>query len=219
MVHPSRVTSMVPGSDGSPSDRNQRDPYRAIRAMWASVSTLLTRVGRPRTPDVEEGTVRSRGRAGPPSTRLTTADSSPATNPSGAATTVTRWRSTFADLRSLRAVLIVGTARDGTYMTTLSADTAAAATFRPSSTRCGARESSSASLWLSGSPSAPLPITTALRPVTDAILRPAGKPAPPRPVSPDRSSRGTNAVPADSGNGPNRCWCSTRPGPCAANRR
>ena len=210
---------MVPGSDGSPSDRNQRDPYRAIRAMWASVSTLLTRVGRPRTPDVEEGTVRSRGRAGPPSTRLTTADSSPATNPSGAATTVTRWRSTFADLRSLRAVLIVGTARDGTYMTTLSADTAAAATFRPSSTRCGARESSSASLWLSGSPSAPLPITTALRPVTDAILRPAGKPAPPRPVSPDRSSRGTNAVPADSGNGPNRCWCSTRPGPCAANRR
>ena len=97
---------MVPGSDGSPSDRNQRDPYRAIRAMWASVSTLLTRVGRPRTPDVEEGTVRSRGRAGPPSTRLTTADSSPATNPSGAATTVTRWRSTFADLRSLMAVLI-----------------------------------------------------------------------------------------------------------------
>ena len=88
LVHPSRVTSMVPGSDGSPSDRNQRDPYRAIRAMWASVSTLLTRVGRPRTPDVEEGTVRSRGRAGPPSIRLMTADSSPATNPSGAATTV-----------------------------------------------------------------------------------------------------------------------------------
>src|SRR5258708_39278897 len=121
---PVKVTSMVPGSDGSPTDLNQRDPNRAISAMWASVSTLLTRVGRPRTPDVEEGTVRSRGRAGPPSTRLTTADSSPATNPSGAATTVPGWRSTFADLRSLRAVLIVDTVPDGTHMTTLSAQKA-----------------------------------------------------------------------------------------------
>ena len=93
-----------------------------------------------------------------------TADSSPATNPSGASMTVTRWRSTFADLRSLSAALIVTTARDGMYMTTLSAETAAAATSRPSSTRCGARESSCASLRLKGSPSAPLPITTGYAP-------------------------------------------------------
>src|SRR5258705_6858486 len=144
---PVKVTSMVPGSDGSPSDLNQRDPYRAISAMWARVSTLLTSVGCPRTPDIEEGTVRSRGRAGPPSIRLTTADSSPATNPSGAATTVTRWRSTFADLRSLTAALIFVTARDGTYMTTVSAETAAAVSLRPPSTRGGARESRSAYFW------------------------------------------------------------------------
>ena len=72
----------------------------------------------------------------------------------------------------------------------MSAATAAAAALRPSSTRCGARESSTASLRLSGSPSAPLPITTGLRPVTEAILRPVGKPAPPRPVSPDSSNAG-----------------------------
>src|SRR5882672_2884196 len=69
-------------------------------------------------------------------------------------------------------------------MRTLSADAAAAATFKPSRSRCGAWASSSASLQLSGSPPAPFPITG---PVTYAILRPVGKPAPPRPVgvSPD----------------------------------
>ena len=47
--------------------------------------------------------------------------------------------------------------------------------------------SSSVSLQLSGSPPAPFPITAGLRPVTYATLRPVGKPAPPRPVSPDWS--------------------------------
>ena len=69
----------------------------------------------------------------------------------------------------------------------------------PSSTRCGARLSSSASLALAGSDSPPLAMITvpaglrsgpARRPAaaTARILRPAGNPAPPRPVSPDSST-------------------------------
>ena len=58
---------------------NQGAPYRPIRATWARVSALSTRVGRPATP-------RSNGRGGtkvglasPPFNQCTRADSSPAT--------------------------------------------------------------------------------------------------------------------------------------------
>ena len=47
----------MPGCDAEPSARNQSAPWRAINAMCASVSTLQTSVGRPRTP-------RSNGRGG-----------------------------------------------------------------------------------------------------------------------------------------------------------
>ena len=81
----------------------------------------------------------------------------------------------------------------------MAAPTAAAASAIPSSTRCGDWRSRIASLPLAGSDSAPLATTTAAprrrpRPdraaaaVTARILRAIGKAAPPRPVSPARST-------------------------------
>ncbi len=83
------VVSMVPGSPLVPSSRNQRAPYRAIRARWARVSTFWTRVGAPPRPrsDTRGGT--NVGSAGPPPSRLTRADSWPARNRGGASVTVT----------------------------------------------------------------------------------------------------------------------------------
>ena len=80
---------MLPGSSAVPMARNQRGPYRAIRARWASVSTFCTRVGAPPTPrsDTRGGT--KAGTAGPPLSRLTSADSWPARNRGGASATVT----------------------------------------------------------------------------------------------------------------------------------
>ena len=60
---PARVTSVDPGTRGSPHSANQPDPNRAISARWAIVSTLLTTVGRPFTPDAAAGSARRRGRS------------------------------------------------------------------------------------------------------------------------------------------------------------
>jgi hypothetical protein len=73
------VTRAVPGSSGVPEARNQVAPLRAIWATWHRVSTLLTSVGRRRTPFSKGrgGTVV--GLAGPPFTKRTRAVSSPVT--------------------------------------------------------------------------------------------------------------------------------------------
>ncbi len=104
------------------------------------------------------------------------------------------------------------------------APTASAASAIPSSTRCGARASSSRSLPLAGSDSAPFATTTVppgprsgpafrLACATARILRPAGKLAPPRPVSPDRSTSVIRSV-APSGTGPYRSmWSASGSGP------
>ena len=93
---PLSETRMDPGSSVVPSSRNHSGPKRAIRARCASVSAFCTSVGAPPTP-------RSKGRggvnvgfAGPPFRKRTSAVSSPATNPRGAATV------TSSTLRSTR---------------------------------------------------------------------------------------------------------------------
>jgi len=84
------------------------------------------------------------------------------------------------------------------------APTIPAAATAPSSTRCGARASSTLSFALAGSPSAPFATTTgAVRPATTASFRAVGNPAPPRPDSPARSTSAISACPsASAGGGP-----------------
>src|SRR6266508_3228369 len=100
---PLTVARNVPGSSGVPSSRNQAAPWRTSNARWASVSTFCTRVGRPCTPLSTTRRGVSLGSAARPSTADTTADSSPETNRSGEATTVTATRSQPAADRSARA--------------------------------------------------------------------------------------------------------------------
>ena len=87
------VHSMLPGSSGVPSPRNQPGPYRAISARWASVSTFWTSVGRPSTPRSNTRGGVNCGTAGPPLTRLASADSSPARKRCGDQTISTGSRS------------------------------------------------------------------------------------------------------------------------------
>ena len=176
------VARKVPGSDGVPRARNQPAPLRAIRASWASVSAFSTRLGRPSTPRRKTGTRGSEGTPGRPSSRFTSADSCPATNPPG---------STRTSTRVPRAARCTGSAgmRGPRASTILFAPSAAPTRDRPSTTRPGERASSSASLPLSGSPSIALPTMTGRCPATEASLRAVGKPPPPRPVSPASSTR------------------------------
>ncbi len=180
---PLTVTSIVPGSAAVPASRNQSGPYRTSRPRWASVSTLCTSVGRPRTPfsDTRGGVLR--GSAGPPSTARTTADSWPDTKPAGAVDQLRTDRVQAGPVplgqRGSHGVLgrpgAAGRARHAARRPP------GAATCRPSSTRCGAPTSSVRSLALAGSPSAPLPMTTGCRPAATArSLRCAGNRAPPR---------------------------------------
>ena len=74
-----RSTARCPVRRACPAQRNQSAPNRAIRATWARVSTLCTRVGRPPIP-------RSNGRGGvvvglasPPFSQWMSAVSSPTT--------------------------------------------------------------------------------------------------------------------------------------------
>ncbi len=68
-------------------------PYLAASATCASVSTFWTSVGRPPTPRWKTRGGVERGSPGPPSSRSTTADSSPARKRSAAVTTRTGTRS------------------------------------------------------------------------------------------------------------------------------
>ncbi len=62
-----------------PTAPNQSGPYRAISAMCANVSTLLTSVGWPATPRSNGRGGTYSGTAGPPLRKFTRADSSLAT--------------------------------------------------------------------------------------------------------------------------------------------
>ena len=93
--------------------------------------------------------------------------------------------------RSASAASTVGMLEAGTYTMACWARSVLAATASPSSTRCGARASSNASLRLAGSPSAPLATTTGRRrdaPATARHLAATGNHAPPWPTSPLASS-------------------------------
>ena len=185
---------MLPGSSGVPAARNQAGPYRAIRAMWASVSTLWTSVGRPTTPRSNTRGGLNRGMAGCPLIRLASADSSPARKRGGASMTSTGVMSMRAAARSATTARSRSWSRvfRCTYSATAWEPTASAASWRPSRTRCGEIHSSDLSLSLAGSPSAPLPMTTGwvLASATAWSLRCTGKAAPPRPVSPAACSTG-----------------------------
>ena len=80
---PQTVTSADPGADAVPTQRNQLAPQRLISARLARVSTLLTRVGRPRTPRSNGRGGVNPGKAGPPLRYLTREDSALATYRSG----------------------------------------------------------------------------------------------------------------------------------------
>ena len=179
LTEPVTVNSEVPGSSAVPAERNQAAPCRATSATWARVSALRTSVGRPPTPDSVTRVNGSRGRAGRPSSWLTSAVSWPAMKPPSSWTT-----STFRPRAAARAA--VGSISGPTARTARLACIARARVSRPSSTRWGLRVSRTASLWLSGSPSMPLPTTTGFRApaATERTLVAVGKPAPPRPVSP-----------------------------------
>ncbi len=71
---------MRPGSPGVPISRNHAAPRRAIMATWARVSTFCMSVGAPPTPRSKVRGGLNVGSASPPSTRLTSADFSPARN-------------------------------------------------------------------------------------------------------------------------------------------
>ena len=183
---------MLPGSSLVPTARNQRGPYRAIRARWASVSAFCTRVGAPPRPRSLTRGGWNVGSAGPPPSRFTTAASWPARNRGGAWVIVTPSRSRPREDRSASARRICGPGASCRYRCASVAPTASAASCRPSSTRLGASRSSISSLRLAGSLSAPL-ATATLRPwrgparATRASFRYTGKAAPPRPVRPDAS--------------------------------
>ena len=185
---PATLSSWVPGSSGSPTSRNHAAPQRAIRPRWARVSTLLIRVGRLATPLLVRARRREHrlGRASVEEVDergLLAGDVPP-----GDAVQLHRYAVEARGRRSAMARLALGMRRPPAWTTrcTLSAATAVAAVCSPSRTRWGERSSNRASLALAGSPSQPLPTTTAgpVPAATARILRPVGKPAPPRPTSP-----------------------------------
>ena len=102
------VVSMEPGSAAVPTARNQRGPYRAMSARWASVSTFCTRVGAPPRPRSLTRGGWNVGSAGPPPSRFTTAVSWPARNRGGAWVIVTATRSRPRAARSASARRICG---------------------------------------------------------------------------------------------------------------
>src|ERR1700720_4132279 len=75
------VTSRVPGDRGVPCSRNAAEPCCWMKGRLARVSTLLTRVGRPATPDSNGRGGLSVGLTGPPLSARTAAVSSPAPYP------------------------------------------------------------------------------------------------------------------------------------------
>ena len=204
---PVRVTSIVPGASGDPACRNQAEPYRAMSATWASVSTFATRVGRRATP-------RSNGRGGvtvglasPPLSQLISAVSSLATYRRGSWLMVMGTSDRPASPRSCTADQTVCTCAArvwSRHTCTAVAPTARAASTAPSSTRCGARLSRAWSFSLAGSLSMPLATTTA---------DPAGTPptsSSPRPGTRRRHGR--------SGPPRRQHWPGHRPGPAGGAR-
>ena len=165
-----------------------------MSARCASVSTFCTRVGFPPSPRSDSrGGVRV-GAGTPFSIQCTTALASPPTNRSAPVTTCTGTWSIPARLRSAAASSMISRTEVCTTITARLAPVIAAASTAPSRTRCGDRASRTLSLALAGSPSVPLATTTgARRAATAASFRAVGKAAPPRPVSPDRSTSSISA--------------------------
>ena len=149
------------------------------------------------------------GSAGAPDRNRTSADSSLATYSFGTCTTLMETGSRPAAARSATAAWADEGPPCRATMTSR-APTASAASTAPSSTRCGRMRIRSASLCEAGSPSAALTTTTGRRrPATARILRAVGKPAPPWPVRPARSTASINIMGAPSPPKP----CKRRP-PC-----
>ena len=151
-------------------------------------------MARPRTPRSNGRGGTNVGLASPPFTQWTSALSSPATYRDGRSTARMWTASTRAARRSSSARATVTLARRSgrsSAMTTSEASTASAASAAPSSTRCGRLVSNHASFALAGSPSEPLAITKrGPRPLATArILVAVGKPLPPRPRRPLRSTK------------------------------
>ncbi len=165
-------------------------PWRRMNGRLASVSTLLTSVGRPSTPSSNGRGGLSVGLAGPPlidphrgrspRRRCRPGRRSPR-SPAAAPGARRRWpaplppRSRHAGRRRRRMPRRAPTIR--------------AASRRPSSTRCGRLRSSQRSLTEAGSPSSPLASTTVWRPAWAAArtvrsLTASGNAAPPRPSRP-----------------------------------
>ena len=166
-----------------------------MSARCASVSTFCTRVGFPPSPrsDSRGGVAGGGGdtlldpvhdRAG-----LTAHEPVRSRSRRGSGT----W-SIPARLRSAAASSMISRTEMCTTITAWRAPAIAAASTAPSRTRCGDRASRTLSLALAGSPSVPLATTTgARRAATAASFRAVGKAAPPRPVSPDRSTSSISA--------------------------
>ena len=121
-----------------------------MRARWARVSTLSTRVGLPCTPRCAGRGGVIVGRASPRVRNRTSADSSLATYRCG--TSATRTSTDRSPARSARAAAIRATCSppSPTHSTASRAPTAVAASTIPSITRCGAISSSTRSLALAG---------------------------------------------------------------------
>ena len=159
-----------------------RRRMRASSASWARVSALSTRRRSAVDASAEDGHQRVGGYAGSPvelvdQRRLLPGDEAawqhPHLDPGPAGSVVHRFG---GDLAARAASTIRRAAR------------AVPSRESPSTTRPGERESRTASLPLSGSPSIALPTTTGRCPATEASLRAVGKPPPPRPVSPASST-------------------------------
>jgi len=192
-----------------------------MSARCASVSTFCTSVGAPRRPRRERCGGVAVGVGTPRWIQCTTALAWPATNRSAAVRTSSRTRPERARTRSATASATISRTPRCTTTTALLAPIISAASTAPSRTSCGDRAMSTRSFALAGSPSVPFATTTGACPAaTAASLRAVGNPAPPRPVSPARSTSSISASrcgrPRPEGGGPYLAVCSARlAGPAA----
>ena len=191
----------MPGSAGVPTAGTRPAPYRASSAELRERLDVLHQ----RRPAVAPRARRpaaawSRGTRRPARrSRRRAADSSPATNASGRDDRDPRpGRAAPRDLLTQP----VGRGRAGAYRWASARRRPARRAAARRAPGAGAAAAASRSLPLTGSPSAPLPTTTARpRPATPRACAPVGKPAPPRPVSPD-SSTSRRRLGAQPGSGP-----------------
>ncbi len=215
-----------------PTARNSSAPCAMIHVACASVSTLLTSVGLAASPAASPGSAsvalhpscgavanrpcwnggRTRGSGSLPSITSSIAFSSPNRYSSGPRAIVTSRspsRPAAASSRAARSSASHSRTNDAfTPMYTSCAPIVNAAIAAPVTTWYGSRRMIERSLNVPGSPSAPFATTNLRLPRASRTvrhLRPVGKPPPPRPRSPARSSSAMVASGPSS-----RAWSSAR---------